>query len=94
MSRTGRLLRLGALLTGADEPARIGVVTSRRVGAAVVRVRVRRRLREICRIHRHLLARGCHLVVVARPHAASACYEELQQEWLHLARKLHILNCS
>jgi ribonuclease P protein component len=87
----GALLTLGVLETGAAEPARVGFVTSRRVGGAVVRNRVRRRLREIFRQRQHALTPGVWLVVIARPAAAAASYRALEDEWLRLGRRASIL---
>jgi ribonuclease P protein component len=50
--------------------ARLGLAVSRRVGGAVVRNRVKRRVREWFRHRRGLLA-GLDLVVTARPAAAA-----------------------
>ena len=47
---------------------RIGLSTSRKVGTAVRRNRIRRLLREAFRLMRHDLPRGYDLVVVVRPH--------------------------
>lgn len=74
-----------------DGATRFGLVTSRRVGGAVVRNGVRRRLREICRLHRPLVRPGFLVVVSAKSAAAAAGYKELQDEWLLLARQLSIL---
>jgi len=87
----GRLLVLGVLETGVDEPMRAGFVTSKRVGGAVVRNRIRRRLREIVRRHQHALQAGRWLVVIARPAAARASYRALEDEWLRLAKRAFIL---
>ena len=90
----GRFLVLG-VLTGAppdgNHPARIGFVTSKRVGGAVVRNTVRRRLREAVRVVRPHLKVGCWVVLVARYTAAKASTAELAQEWLRLARRASIL---
>jgi ribonuclease P protein component len=64
-----------------------GFITSRRVGGAVVRNRVRRRLREIVRIDRPRLKPGCWLVLIARQKAAGVEFEELQREWRALAAR-------
>ena len=64
----------------ADAPARLGLTVSRRVGGAVVRTRVKRRLREWFRRHRALIPRGKDLVIIARPAAAAAGAEELERE--------------
>ncbi|MEV5750951.1 ribonuclease P protein component [Actinoallomurus sp. NPDC052308] len=60
-----------------DEPARIGFTVGRQVGVAVVRNKVRRRLRHIAREHLHRLAPGSLLVVRANAKAATARHEEL-----------------
>jgi ribonuclease P protein component len=70
---------------------RAGLVTSGRVGGAVVRNRVRRRLREIVRRHQHELRQGVWFVIIARSEAATASYGALEDEWLRLARRASIL---
>ncbi|MDQ7794624.1 MAG: ribonuclease P protein component [bacterium] len=66
--------RLVALyvLSGGDGPARLGVTTGRRIGTAVTRNRVRRRLREAYRAHGGELAPGVDAVLVGRSEAALA----------------------
>ena len=49
---------------------RLGITVSRRVGNAVVRNRLKRRVREWYRRERSALASGLDLVVIARPAAA------------------------
>ncbi len=68
-------------------PARLGLSVSRRVGNAVVRNRVKRRLREIFRCRRTALA-GLDLVVSARPAAASVSFEVLSHAFDELSRRL------
>src|SRR5688572_17862420 len=48
------------------DTSRIGVVTSRKIGGAVVRTRARRLLREVFRQHQCNLARPLEIVLVAR----------------------------
>jgi ribonuclease P protein component len=57
--------------------ARVGVTVSSRVGNAVVRNRVRRRLREALRPRLERIAPGQDLLVVARPATAEATWQEL-----------------
>jgi ribonuclease P protein component len=78
---------MGGWLSGGTEAARCGVITSRKAGGAVERVRVRRRLRELFRLHRALLPSGLWLVVVARQAAATATFSSLAEEWRALARR-------
>ena len=81
---------MGVLRLGETTPPRIGIVTSKRVGGAVVRNRTRRRLREISRAHLPLVAPGLLVVVVAKSSAAEAPFADLKAEWLLLARRLSI----
>jgi ribonuclease P protein component len=74
-----------------ETETRIGLITSRRVGGAVVRNRVRRRLREIIRAVRPRMLRGWHIVVVARPGAATADFATLRADVLSLAQRSAIL---
>jgi len=59
---------------------RIGFSVSRRVGGAVVRNRVKRRLREVIRRKLARIAPGYDLVIIARPGAADARMETLEQD--------------
>ena len=70
----------------ADLPARVGFVVSKAVGGAVVRNRVRRRLRHLVRDHLSELGPGSELVVRALPAAAEKSTAELGTE---LGRCLH-----
>jgi ribonuclease P protein component len=70
---------------------RAGFVTSKRIGSAVVRNRVRRRLREIVRKHQPDLRENLRMVTIARPMAARATFRELEDEWLRLAKRASIL---
>ncbi|MFL6539515.1 MAG: ribonuclease P protein component [Chthoniobacterales bacterium] len=90
-AQRGALIVLGVLETSDNQPFRAGFVTSKRIGSAVVRNRVRRRLREIVRKHQHAIRGGIWLVVVARPAAARASYPALEDEWLRLATRTSIL---
>lgn len=61
----------------AVEPTRYGISTGRRIGSAVVRNRVRRRLRSVLRGLRGRVAGGWDVLIVARPAAAAATQAEL-----------------
>jgi ribonuclease P protein component len=89
--RRGNLLMLNALPVENSGPWRAGFVTSRRIGSAVVRNRVRRRLREIVRRHQHDMREDFWIVLVARRDAANASYRALEHEWLRLGTRASIL---
>ncbi|PYJ64033.1 MAG: ribonuclease P protein component [Verrucomicrobia bacterium] len=90
-TRRGKLLMLNVVPIENSGPCRAGFVTSRRIGGAVVRNRVRRRLREIVRQHQHELREGFWIVLVARRDAADVNYGALEHEWLRLAKRASIL---
>jgi ribonuclease P protein component len=75
--RAGTSLLVVHLLEGGDDGRRVGFVVSRAVGGAVVRNRVKRRLRHLARERLASLPGRCVLVVRAQPAAAEAGYAEL-----------------
>ena len=76
--------------TGRRPGNRIGFTVSTKLGKAVKRNRVRRRLREIYRLHEAHIARGTDLVVVARGRAVTATYRQLDTAFLTACKKLGI----
>lgn len=76
-SRAHPLLILRWRSNGLDR-LRVGLSTGRRVGNAVVRNRVRRRLREALRRSGSHPLGGWDILVVARPASATAAYGDLE----------------
>lgn len=70
---------------------RLGLTVGTKLGHAVVRNRVRRRLREIYRINEDKLLPGYDIVVVARVRAVHSRYHELERQFLRQASKLGLL---
>ena len=70
---------------------RVGVTVSKKLGHAVVRNRVRRRLREVYRINEAKFAPGWDIVVVARSRCIKADFQKLTEAYLSLAEKAGIL---
>jgi len=69
---------------------RLGITVGSKVGKAVVRNRVRRRIREAYRLHEPEMACGYDIVVVARVRAAHEDYAALCRALLSLLVRLHI----
>ena len=67
---------------------RFGVTVSTKIGGAVQRNRIRRRLKEIYRLHEHKLRAGYDIVIVARVRSRTAPYRELEHSVLVLFNKL------
>lgn len=74
--------------TGAN---RVGVTVGKKLGHAVVRNRVRRRLREVYRLNEDLFLPGYDIVVVARSRTVTATFDQLKRSYLSLAKKAGIL---
>lgn len=70
---------------------RVGITVSKKLGHAVVRNRVRRRLREIYRLNEDRFQPGWDIVVVARSKAVDADFDRLTGAYLQLAEKAGIL---
>ena len=64
----------------------LGLTVSRKIGSAVVRNRVKRKLREIFRINSEVVAVGCNIVMNAKRSAAKASYGELEEDFLRAAQ--------
>ena len=70
---------------------RIGITVSTKLGKAVVRNRVRRRLREIYRLHEEAFKPGLEMVIVARVKAVRASYRQLEQSFMAECERLGVL---
>jgi ribonuclease P protein component len=66
------------------ETDRFGISTGKRVGTAVVRNRVRRRLKEIIRAWDHSAGTRWDILLVARPASAAASFADLRSAVLKL----------
>lgn len=96
----GRRLASGTLILNWVDPRdaltglRLGVVSSRKVGPAVVRNRARRLLREVFRRHQHEIDRPADLVLVARPSIAGKSYAEVERDFLKALRLQGLLKAT
>ena len=70
---------------------RVGYTVSTKLGHAVVRNRVRRRLREIYRLNSPALNSGWDIVVVARMRAVGAEYKRLDAAFTDACGKLELV---
>ena len=70
---------------------RVGITVGKKLGHAVVRNRVRRRLREVYRLNEEKFLPGYDIVVVARTKAIDAPFSQLTKAYLALAQKAGIL---
>ncbi|MDR2570242.1 MAG: ribonuclease P protein component [Oscillospiraceae bacterium] len=67
---------------------RLGITVSAKLGGAVQRNRIRRRLKEIYRLNEHTLRTGYSIVIVARQSCKDAKWSELESSVLTIFKKL------
>ncbi len=99
LSETGRflILNISPLPAKGGQPAlsRFGIVTTKRIGNAVVRNLMRRRVRELIRLHGDPLSAGYYVVIVVRKRATMAHYPKLENDFTKLvSRQLSRLHNS
>lgn len=72
--------------TRAAEPAfsRFGIIVTKRVGCAVLRNTMRRRVRELLRAHGESLGKGRYVVILLRQAAAGADFPALREDFSSL----------
>lgn len=85
-SAAGRSMICYALRNG-KKYNRLGFTVSTKLGCAVQRNLMRRRLREAYRLNEHLLRWGYDIVIVARSASAETDFEKLQKELLACLEK-------
>ncbi len=73
------------------ETNRVGITVGKKLGCAVVRNRVRRRLREAYRLNEAAFLPGYDIVVVARSRCIKADFDKLTEAYLSLARQAKLL---
>mgnify|MGYP001555717364 CR=1 FL=1 len=92
----GQRLVLGCMIANwrklaPESTHRLGLVTSGKIGNAVVRNRARRLLREAFRRHQHDLTQPVDLVLVARNSIVGKGFADVEKDFLTILRKAGLL---
>ncbi len=90
-SLRGKYLVLAFLRDSDLTCCRFGIITPKRVGKAVRRIRLRRQIRGVIQEIGSELSPGHYIVTITRVAAGKAGFEELREEWIRLASKGGIL---
>lgn len=71
--------------------SRFGITVSKRNRNAVRRNRIKRKIREVQRLNREHILPGNDIIVIARQMASMATFNQLETEYLSLARKAGLI---
>jgi len=83
----GKYVILYTAVEKGQKEVRVGISVSRKVGKAVERNRIKRRLSEIMRFHLPFIKEGTHLILIARPAIKDADFNEIEKEVVYLLQK-------
>lgn len=86
----GRFLVMGVLRDESLPSIKVGFITTKRLGNAVCRNLIRRRLRSVIVELGEQILPGFHIVTIARKQAADASFEALRKEWKWLGHRARI----
>ena len=70
---------------------KVGLAVTKKIGHAVVRNRVRRRLREVIKSQIPNLKQTFNIIIVARENITSASFEKLSIEFTKLLKKANLI---
>jgi ribonuclease P protein component len=88
---SGRYVVLSVLRDDSVRPFRFGIITSRKLGGAVTRVRLRRQFREIVRALQVDLLPGWFIVIIPRWKAVGAPLADMAKDWRKVAQRAGII---
>ncbi len=99
IKNSGRRMARGSLIANwtpspAGQSSKLGVITSKRIGPAVVRSRARRLLREAFRLHQHELAKPIQLVLIARNSIVGKACADVEKDLISVLRDSRLLTES
>lgn len=94
----GRRLAVGCLAlnwaAAAGGATRVGVITSRKIGGAVVRTRARRLLREAFRRNQHRINQAVDVVLIARQSIVGKPFSSVEADFLGALRRAELLRAE
>ena len=92
VSKAGKYIVLSTYEDTSLSSLKLAYITTKKVGKAYQRNAIRRKLRAISQKHGDQIEAARYVVVIARWRAAEATFQQLEADWLRLARKLNIID--
>ena len=74
-----------------ESTSRLGIITTKKLGNAVVRARARRLLREAFRLHQFDLKQPVDLVLVAQNRMVGKSYRDIDEAFMLMLKKTGLL---
>jgi ribonuclease P protein component len=68
------------------EETRLGITVTKKIGNAVVRNKVRRRIREIYRLNLYRIEQGYDLIIIPKKNVTEISYKELENAFIHILK--------
>lgn len=65
---------------------RIGFTLTKKIGNAVTRNKVRRKMKEICRLNFYNIKKGYDLVFIAKKSTVNLSYDEIEKSIIHILK--------
>jgi len=96
LRQTGQRIAVGSLVLNWKElpknsPSRMAVITTKKLGSAIIRTRARRLLRECFRLHQHDLRAPLEMVLVARRGVLGKKLAAVEADYLFALRSANLL---
>ncbi len=73
------------------DESRFGITITKKIGCAVVRNRIRRRIKEIYRLNFHRIKSGYDLVFIPKKNVQEISYKQLESAIMHILKISHML---
>ena len=70
---------------------RIGFSVTKKIGNSVVRNKIRRRMKEICRQNLNNIGKGYDIIFIPKKNVVDITYRDLKSAMLHILKKSNIL---
>ena len=83
-----------AMNNGSNLKIRVGVSCSKKLGGAVVRNRIRRRIKEIMRLQMDRIVTRQDIIIIARKPCVELSYKEMERSLMHVLKRASLLHSA